>query len=160
MDPKTKIFAGIGSRDTPVSIRDQAVEKGLELAERGFFLRSGGARGFDRAIACLVPPSMKRIFRPHEADNHPEWFEHASQFHPKWDKLNDSARALHARNSPIILGEDLDERVDFILCWTEGGKIKGGTGQGLRIAASLKIPVFNMASVSWEEDLEFFLAYF
>lgn len=154
------IFAGIGSRETPDYIQDRAATLGKELTDRGFFLRSGGERGFDKAVERLVPSKSKRIFRHHEAELNPEWFEHAKKFHPKWNKLDDIARALHARNSPIILGQDLDERADFILCWTESGQIKGGTGQGLRIAKALKIPVFNMAISSWERDLEFFLGYF
>ena len=153
-------FAGIGSRDTPQNIQDQAAAKGKELVERGFFLRSGGARGFDRAVERHVRAKNKRIFLHKESVSNSKWRNHARKFHPAWHKLDETAKLLHARNSAIILGENLDERCEFILCWTDKGLIKGGTGQGLRIAKALAIPVFNMALPNWEADLEFFIGFF
>lgn len=38
-------------------------------------------------------------------------------------------------------GAMLDTPSEFILCWTEHGSGKGGTGQALRIAATYNIPV-------------------
>ena len=152
------IFAGIGSRETPADIQEEASLIGKELTDRGFLLRSGGARGFDRAVEKLVAKDRKEIFL--HKDSRPEWFEHAKIYHPKWHKLDYIPRALHARNSAIILGEDLNSRVNFIICWTKDGQATGGTGQGLRIAKDLKIPVFNMFYKNWKSELDFFLDYF
>ena len=46
-----------------------------------------------------------------------------------------------------MLGDDLDQPVSFVVCWTPGGEVTGGTGQALRIAADpqYNIPVFNLA---------------
>jgi hypothetical protein len=48
------------------------------------------------------------------------------------------------RNSFQVLGPDLQSPVSFVVCWTTGGKISGGTGQALRIAKDLSIPIFNL----------------
>ncbi|QIW87669.1 hypothetical protein Ab1vBOLIVR5_gp21 [Agrobacterium phage OLIVR5] len=152
-------FSGIGSRETPVDIRHKASLKGKELSDEGFFLRSGGARGFDKAVEKFVPPTRKRIYRPEEVEENPHWMNFAKLIHPAWHKCDEFARALHARNSPIILGDDLSDPVDFILCWTENGEMKGGTAQGLRIAKKFNIPIFNMAIPFWEDDLKAFLMF-
>jgi hypothetical protein len=44
----------------------------------------------------------------------------------------------------IILGKRLNDPVSLVICWTEGGKPKGGTAQGIRIAEHYGIPVFNL----------------
>lgn len=55
------------------------------------------------------------------------------------------------RNSYQVLGKDLCLPCDFILCWTQNGRIEGGTGQALRIARHFKIPVFNFGSKTKDE---------
>ncbi|GAG46694.1 unnamed protein product, partial [marine sediment metagenome] len=42
--------------------------------------------------------------------------------------------------------------VDFIICWTPGGREVGGTAQAIRIAKANHIKVFNLAV---EEDYNF-----
>ena len=76
----------------------------------------------------------------------------ASEFHPAWDYLSYGARKLHARNGYQVLGEDLKTPVDFVICWTPGGKEQGGTAQAIRIAKFNSIKVFNLAI---EDDLNF-----
>ena len=49
-----------------------------------------------------------------------------------------------ARNCHQVLGQDLKTPVDFIVCWTKDGGESGGTGQALRIARDLNIPVYNL----------------
>lgn len=91
-------------------------------------------------------------------------YEVAARFHPGWAFLKHGARKLHARNAHIILGKDLDDPVDVVVCWTPDGskdgkgKKTGGTGQALRIAADWKIEVHNLknfedwAPISLEVD--------
>ena len=45
-----------------------------------------------------------------------------------------------------MLGPELMDPVNFIVCWTKDGKATGGTGQALRIAAdpAYAIPIFNL----------------
>jgi hypothetical protein len=45
----------------------------------------------------------------------------------------------------IILGHDLDTPVEFVICWTYKGNLKGGTALGMKIAAAHGIPIYNLA---------------
>lgn len=137
------IYAGIGSRQTPEPVLNDMVMIAVKLQENGYTLRSGGAKGADKTFEQGAG-YRKQIFRPSQSAAHPEWKAHASAWHPAWDRCDDYARALHARNSPIMLGTNLDDPVRFVVCWTADGKASGGTGQALRIAAGYEIPVFNL----------------
>lgn len=68
----------------------------------------------------------------------------AKIYHPAWHRLSKYAQDLHTRNSCQIMGEDLDDPVDFVLCYTKDGKATGGTGQAIRIAEAHNIPVYNL----------------
>lgn len=67
----------------------------------------------------------------------------AEQHHPYWHNLSEGSRKLHTRNVYQILGENLDDPVDLVICWTPDGKEIGGTSQALRIANSHGIPIIN-----------------
>jgi hypothetical protein len=75
----------------------------------------------------------------------PEAFQIAEEYHPAWARCGEVARALHARNSHIVLGRFLNDPVELVICWTEGAKGKGGTGQGLRIARDRGIEIWDLA---------------
>lgn len=157
---KYKAYAGIGSRTTPVEILEIMERIGLGLGLSGYTLRSGGAVGADMAFEAGATRSSydKEIFISHQ--NKPaegriqlegvylrKAMEIASRHHPAWDKCNDHARGLHARNVAIILGEKLDSKVKSVICWTpedEDGNVQGGTGLGIRIARSHGIRVDNL----------------
>jgi hypothetical protein len=68
----------------------------------------------------------------------------ARKYHPGWSYLSPAAKKLMTRNTFQVLGSDLETPVSFVVCWTIGGKISGGTGQALRIAKDLGIPIFNL----------------
>lgn len=137
-------YAGIGSRETPETHLMDMENIAMRLALKGWLLRSGGAKGADTAFArgCKVVAGhmITRI-----ATMEPLALAHASLFHPAWDKCDEHARALHARNSLVMMGDWLDDPVKFVVCWTPNAEVTGGTGQALRIAAALTIPVFNIA---------------
>ena len=59
--------------------------------------------------------------------------------------LKSSVFALHARNYLIVR----DAR--HVICWTPRGEVTGGTGQAIRIANSLNIPVHNLGLPEKEE---------
>jgi hypothetical protein len=42
----------------------------------------------------------------------------------------------------------------FVVCWTPGGLLKGGTAQAMRIAHAYGIPVFNLADPVYRARLE------
>ncbi len=139
-----KIYAGIGSRrQTPLFISNMMTEVAAKLESMDYVLRSGGAQGADKAFeAGVVYDDAKQIFRPKHATQFA--IDLAANFHPYWDNCDSIARKLHGRNSMIILGENLDSPVKFVICYTPDGKASGGTGVGIRIAESFNIPVFNL----------------
>lgn len=145
-----KYYAGIGSRETPHEVKEEMYRISKTLALAGYTLRSGGAIGADKIFARGAEEShvdegspRPRIYRPSNVTF--EAVAMASEYHPAWDRCNAFARKLHGRNCMIVLGDKLDTPVDFIVCWTEGGKITGGTGQALRMAKKLGITVHNLA---------------
>tara|TARA_R110000868_G_scaffold127813_1_gene335659 strand:- start:55 stop:582 length:528 start_codon:yes stop_codon:yes gene_type:complete len=148
-------YAGIGSRQATDEVLENILEIGQEFADRGYILRSGGASGCDSffEIGCNLGGGEKEIFLPWKNFNNNKSFRFevgedalamGEKFHPRWDKLSEKAKLLISRNSYQILGEELDDPVNFVVCWTPDGEESGGTGQGLRIAEYYKIPVFNL----------------
>jgi len=149
-----RVYAGIGSRETPERVLATMKAIGSHLAKTGWTLRSGGAFGADSAFEAGATESggKAEIWLPWAGFNgsrsqlspSPEAFELASQHHPAWERLGRGPRALHARNGHQILGSDLSTPVDFVVCWTKGGKGGGGTGQAIRLARSKGIQVFDL----------------
>ena len=86
-----------------------------------------------------------------------EALAHAKLYHPNWSSLNEHSTKLMGRNSQIVMGEILDSPSEFVVCWTPGGKIVGGTGQSIRIANDLGIRVFNLAFTRDLEELREFV---
>lgn len=153
-----KFYAGIGSRTTPEDILAKMSGIAIALDARAgsdFTLRSGGAKGADTAFAKGAKRSI--ILRPHHATE--AAIEMASKYHPAWHNCNDYVRKLHGRNAQIILGENLDSPVLFVLCWTPKGNEVGGTALGIRIAKDKvnNIPVFNLAIEGTIDKLKEFL---
>ena len=133
------------------------------LEENDYTLRSGGASGADTAFESGVI-TKKEIFIPWNGFNkrsnkehgvYSEWpdvhtaqqaYNLAQEYHPNWIACTAGARALHARNMAQILGRDLNQPAKFVVCWTKNGKGGGGTGQALRVAKALDIPIFDLGS--------------
>lgn len=153
-----KYFAGIGSRETPNGVKPMIEEVCSILYKKSFILRSGAAPGADSIFEeCFE--GEKEIYLPWKgfnqnlSDLYLESFDPeivfnarttAKKYHPNWGGLSGSAKDLMTRNSFQVLGKDLVTPVQFVVCWTQGGFIKGGTGQAMRIAKDLKIPIFNL----------------
>lgn len=145
------IYGGIGARDTPAYILNLMQGIARHFSVKGYLLRSGGARGADAAFEKFA--TRKEIFTPCASQFHPKWYTHASGYHPKWGKLSADTKDKHARNSPIIMGENLDSPVNFVVCWTADGQASGGTGQGIRIAVDNGIEVYNLHDLKRADDL-------
>lgn len=156
-------YAGIGSRETPLEILDLMFRIANYLERHNYLLRSGGADGADRAFySAIEDKSHAEIFVPWEGYNgfhdicpvEEKHYAAARTVHPIFDKLKQGAQKLHARNSQIILGANIDDPVDFVVCWTKGGEETraqvssktGGTGVGISLASEEDIPVFNLAN--------------
>jgi len=158
MESVNKFYAGIGSRETPPGIEPMIEEASGFLGKLGFTLRSGGAPGADSMFEKYHKGEME-IYLPWAKfnDNISDLYldnmdqtkvsearEIAREHHPSWSYLSEAAKKLMTRNTFQVLGKDLKTPVSFIVCWTKGGRIEGGTGQALRIAKRNFIPIFNL----------------
>ena len=162
-----KVFAGIGSRETPESVCKTMSDIAKRLCQDGWLVRSGGAGGADQAFERGADDvqGKKEIFLPWaNFENNKSKFTGPTKqamalgrrFHPKFDDLKQGAQKMHARNCHQMLGEKLDDLTDIVICYTDGGKVKGGTGQALRIAEEFKVPVVNLGhSVYKDKDVNF-----
>lgn len=170
-----KCYAGIGSRETPPEILAVMEALGTSLGSAGWTLRSGAADGADSAFERGADRvgGAKEIFLPWprfsgrtEAEPgvllmdealRPEAERISAAHHPAWRFLSFGARRLHARNALQILGPGLDCPADLVICFTPRGAGGGGTGQAIRIAASLGVPVFDLGVAGTLERLDEFL---
>lgn len=162
------IYAGVGSRQTPEPILQIMEKIGRRLAERGFLLRTGGAKGADQAfeLGARATGGAVEVFLPWPGYNgygleagvyrgplSTEAFQLAQEVHPAWANLSSGVRKLHARNMHQILGPSLDNPVRFVICWTlDGAETEaecsldtGGTGTAIRLASRYGIPVINLS---------------
>lgn len=161
-----KYYAGIGSRETPISVATKMTTIARRLDSMGYCLRSGGAEGADNAFEKGA--TNKQIFIPWDNFNGrradgknyiipKENLDLVEKYHPAFHKLSGGAKKLMSRNSNQVLGIDFDDPVEFVLCWTEGGLKKGGTAQAIRIAEDYKIPVFNFGGNGFVEFSEYIM---
>ena len=151
------LYAGIGSRETPANVLKLMTRVATRLAARGYTLRSGGCEGAD--IAFELGATSKVIVLPWKNYNGSDSQHYhitadalalAASIHPAWERCSYGARKLHARNCQIILGQNLDQPVDFVVCWHQG---TGGTMQGVRLAIQRGIPVVNLADPNWVQQI-------
>lgn len=144
---------------------------GVDLALKGWTLRTGGAPGADQAFqhgAAYANGSIE-LYLPwasFEYENLPapteaqttydkpraDALELAEPLHPAWARLKPAVRNLMARNCHQVLGPSLDLLVDAVICWTPDGSLDGrgpdtgGTGMALRVARAYGSPlVINLA---------------
>jgi hypothetical protein len=153
-----KLYAGIGSRKTPSHYLHLIETTAEAMREYGWTLRTGHAPGADqhfergaRADAQVYLPwpdyeyhvpvlAAEVMDGPTSAG-----YNIAARYHPAWERCSRGARALHARNTHIILGRDCDEPVDFVVYFSHG---IGGTEQALRVARAYDVPTFNLLVVA------------
>lgn len=152
-----KSYAGIGSRKTPLNIQKVMTQLARNLSATGWTLRSGGAEGADKAFE--LGSTKKEIYLPWQFFNSNSsqlysptklaWVI-AERYHPTWESLKNPVRLMMARNTHQILGQQCNDPVKFVVCWTKDGAttstslLTGGTGQAIRIAVDLGIPIFNL----------------
>ncbi len=160
---KQKVYAGIGSRETPADVMEKMTEVAKILSETGWKLRSGGAPGADEAFEIGVRKNGK--IDPSKAEIYLGWegfqgkqsqngyivkpategmIDLVKKFHPKPSALKSGPLALMARNGCQVLGNDLQTPADMVVCYTPEGSGSGGTGQAIRIAKAYSIPVLDL----------------
>jgi hypothetical protein len=161
-----KFYAGIGSRETPPEICDEMTKlAGILESSCGYTLRSGNATGADQAFAsgvsdCLASAEIwlpwadfEMRFRLNKKPNHlyrvlnptrdKAALASVIKYHPKPEELTEKGCLFMARNFRQVIGID-EPNSSFIVCWTAEGKVRGGTGQAMRIAKDFRIPIINM----------------
>ena len=176
-------YAGIGSRKTPQHILLIMKNLASHLAYQGWTLRSGAAAGADTAFeigadeyhgssSFFEGPSVKEIYLPwpgfndSQSELHPRAIPFSEEeiaismgHHPAWRNCSPSAKIMHQRNLRQMIGHqsicgDTVQPSKFVVCWTEGGAMKGGTSQALRLAIALNVPVINLGAALNENELE------
>lgn len=171
------IYTGIGARKTPAMYLKRMDLYGANFALAGFTLRSGAAPGADAAFeaGCDRYNGEKEIYIPWGGFNgHPTPFKGPSRaaldiaadmYGPGWKGLKGTTKKLMARNVHQVLGINLDQPSDFVLCWTPDGcndgahrtRETGGTGQAIATATAYNVPVFNLAREGDDDRLIEFL---
>jgi predicted Rossmann-fold nucleotide-binding protein len=143
----------IGTREPDAMQNRFAWFLARRLSDAGCNIHTGGAYGIDEAAMRgsllyrlrvflpwgtynknIIPPGAKTVIaRKHL---HPKWFASVLLYHPAPDRLSESVKSLHARNYGII------ESTQLVIAFPGPGGA-GGTGQGIRIAQALRIPVLH-----------------
>lgn len=164
-----KYYAGIGSRKTPYNVICRMAIIGDRLRQMGYICRTGGADGADAAflgVSCgkvelyLPWPGFNGHTRGINAGEDMDLRDIAlDHYEPKarWHSLSSGVRKLMTRNVAQILGlfPLVDEKSEFVICWTPDGKGGGGTGQALRVARAYGVPVYDLATKEgWEKANE------
>lgn len=151
-----KIYCGVGSRETPTEVLSFITSLATRLNANGFHLRSGGAIGADTAFANGHTIDNMTIYRPDHAINDKAAEALFRSVHPFQHRFKKSYSVLlHSRNAYQVLGFQLNDPVDFVLCWTKLGSeseaelkshgwVEGGTGTSIAMASRSNIPVFNL----------------
>lgn len=158
-------YAGIGSRNTPDDILKKMEVIAQILGKRGYCLRSGRAKGADSAFenGCNKVGGMKEIYLPWKNFGE-KWGMEKSK--SDVEKPSEQAMVLAkslveeykdfdmnaerwvwllvSRNMHQILGNDLNDPVKFVICYTKNGEDAGGTRWALRLARNHNIPIYNL----------------
>ena len=151
------IYTGVGSRETPEHILQLMFNIASALEASGWLLRTGDADGADEYFRKGVSdPKNMSVYTLDDISGNKYGAtelakELALKYHPAPQALLKKPHYLfiHARNVYQILGTDFDDGrplkvSDYVICYTDKGEIKGGTGQVLRIAQDYKVPVINL----------------
>lgn len=166
----SKIYTGVGSRETPRSIIKVMEKIGEIAALNGWTLRSGNAIGPDTAffVGCQRGNGASEIYLPWKGQVNgkssrtivecqvcDDAKQLASTIHPYWKNLKPTTELLLARNMYQGLGKTLDIPTRFVVCFTKDGcerwedyspEKTGGTGMVISLASKLEIPVYNLAN--------------
>ncbi len=162
--PASRIYAGIGSRQTPATVLDTMARIGRAMARHGWTLRSGAADGADTAFEAGAEQERgaRQIWLPwprfngRTADgaatrvgiNNQANRDLARQSHPAWHVLRDAVQKLMVRTVHQVLGPEPGSSPpsDVVICWTPDGAGEGGTGMAIRLAERHGIPVVDLGT--------------
>lgn len=154
------IITGVGSRSTPIEIMKEMTKIGEWCLDNNIWVRSGHAEGADWAFelgsqekciayipwasfnAHLKSRAKIRVLTDKEISMQTNL---VNEIHPSPGRLSNGAFRLMRRNVCQIMGETTQSPLtNAVICWTEGGKLLGGTAFAMRLATKFNIPIFNM----------------
>ncbi len=165
------IITGIGSRKTPSKILVAMENFAREAADKGYIFRSGHAEGADYAFEKGAGKSCI-VYLPWHGfnDNYPvlgssissgqinqEALDMVIKHEPHAATCTRGVQLIKCRNVYQVLGINMSQESDLVVCWTPGGNGAGGTGLAIKIADSRKIPVIDLGrynSFDLEEDID------
>lgn len=157
------IITGIGSRNIPTSLFCFIRDNSQQYAGNGLHLRTGDAKGSDTAFSEGWNGNRKDLFVPfknrvksnyHICGNQNQFAEAkklVESIRPHVKKLDEYVRYLHYRNAFQVLGLDLNQPSDILICYAEpvnSKSVRGGTNTAVQIAHKFNIPVYNL----WYEE--------
>ena len=162
--PPSRVYAGIGSRQTPQAVLETMERIGRAMARHGWTLRSGAADGADTAFEAGAENERgpREIWLPwpgfkgRAADgaatrvgiNSQANRDLARQAHPAWHVLREAVQKLMVRNVHQVLGPEPGSSPpsDVVICWTPDGAGEGGTGMAIPLAERHGVPVVDLGT--------------
>jgi len=168
-------YAGIGTRNLTVSEHLTIQKTARILSKSRILLYSGNAPGSDQAFqygskgdcVCFLPWDgfekqsfdytilARKYFIMGEST---EGLASIIKYHPNPTSLSKGGKALMARNFHQIHGVLPDlPMIKFVVCCADpspNGGCLGGTGQAVRIAMDLNIPIINIRVPGWAQLLK------
>lgn len=172
------IYTGVGSRKTPEDVMKYMTKVAKRMAELGWTLRTGGAIGADQAFldGALEAGGKVELFLPWTMfqDHHKKGYsknislidypsteardelrKHVDERHFR-NLQKGSGMALHSRNVHQVMGYNLAELSDLVLCWTPlaGPWPTGGTATAIKIGRYYKVPTYNLFERGMKEEFE------
>lgn len=149
------IFTGIGSRLIDSKHINLLYKIACLLEQDDWKCRTGDASGSDSVFrdAYSTNPRNLSIYTPAQIQidlcgNASKAKEIMYKYHPNPDavKRNKFSECLLARDVYQVLGPSLEEPSKIVICYTQEGKLIGGTAMAIRIANAYGIPVLNIGN--------------
>ena len=164
-------YSGIGTRETTPK-EEERILKISEKLSKSFVLYSGNASGSDRKFqegcngnCVLFLPwasfdsdkyDFTKALDVFDLGKSPEGMASVEKFHPNGKNMKYTHKLLMSRNYHQIMGYKQYPRVSFVVCCAsedDEGNVLGGTGQAVRIAKNIGIPVINIRVPGWSDYL-------
>ena len=163
-----KAYTGIGSMECPLNILDEMQSIALRLSSSRILRSTGtGCKSFENG--CKQGSGALEMFIPWKGFNGYEAniyyisrkaAEYAKRTHPYWDALQAGNKKVQACNVQRILGRELNDPVEFVICWTDRGRKNGVVGHYIRPARVAGIPILDLGSSTGVEEVSDFLSQF
>ncbi len=156
-----KYYTGIGSRQVPKAIYNKIMSIAGILSVKGWSLRSGGAKGCDTAfeIGSILVSKINNdeVYKRHDATPQSkellklviDSLNKEQQTNIIYENISSYVQNLLARSMLQVLGRNLDNPSEFVICYTPNGEKVGGTRYAIQLAEMKNIPIINIGSSTY-----------